>query len=158
MRLVLTALLACVITGCSVTGGVVSTSSSKSEFDDAVYKGQKTVVNEKAVTGETFRLFNQGATGFTSNSANREDALYRAGEFCQRKSKEIRVLTETSSTPPYILGNFPRVEVVFECVQPSAKPATAESKYSTLATLKKLLDDGAITQEEYLREKDKILK
>ena len=56
---------------------------------------------------------------------------------------------------PLIRGYF---FAFFECVQPSAKPATAESKYSTLATLKKLLDDGAITQEEYLREKDKILR
>jgi hypothetical protein len=89
----------------------------------------------------------------------RDDAEERAKEFCDRKGKVMESLTETTATPPYILGNFPRIEIVFDCV---AKPATAtavsgDDKYTKLAKLKQLLDSGAITQDEFNREKEKIL-
>lgn len=67
---------------------------------------------------------------------------------------------ETTSDPPYILGNFPRIEIVFDCIdKPSALPAAAndDPKYTKLVNLKKLLDTGVITQAEFDREKAKIL-
>jgi len=152
------------LAGCAVTGGVVPAATSKSQFDEAVFTGQTTVVNEKSITGEEYRIFNQGATGYTSNAANREDAEHRASAFCKGKDKEFRLLRETMSVPPHILGNFPRVELVFECVQSKVSPSTTApvatgtgDKYNDLARLKKLLDDGVITQQEFQREKDKIL-
>lgn len=42
-------------------------------------------------------------------------------------------------------------------LSPDAGPSTNHSKYSDLEQLKKLLDDGALTQEEYDQEKAKIL-
>jgi hypothetical protein len=60
-----------------------------------------------------------------------------------------------------ILGNFPRVELVFECVPKSntgpAAEAVSPSKYDKLASLKKLLDSGALTQAEFDRENAKLL-
>lgn len=70
------------------------------------------------------------------------------------------VLGEKISEPPYILGNFPRIEIVFALVdndQPS-NSAQIRSKYDELEKLKKLLDDGVLTQEEFDLEKAKILK
>jgi hypothetical protein len=68
-------------------------------------------------------------------------------------------LTETTATPPYILGNFPRIEIVFDCIDKpgSSAPASGDDKYAELAKLNQLLDSGAITQEEFNREKEKIL-
>ena len=69
-------------------------------------------------------------------------------------------LRETTSKPPHILGNFPRVEIIFGCVDkpPSVVvPASDDSKYTKLANLKKLLDTGALTQQEFESEKAKIL-
>lgn len=69
-------------------------------------------------------------------------------------------IRETTATPPYILGNFPRVEIVFDCVdRPTAvEPATGDDpKYTKLVNLKKLLDSHVITQDEFDREKAKIL-
>lgn len=75
-------------------------------------------------------------------------------------------VSETASTPPHILGNYPRVELVFQCVdRPSAASATnaapaaapATTKYQQLESLKKLLDSGALTQAEFDREKAKVL-
>lgn len=69
-------------------------------------------------------------------------------------------ITETTSTPPFILGNFPRIEIVFDCIDKpglSPAPAVSDDKYAKLAKLKQLLDSGAITQEEFNQEKAKIL-
>ena len=107
----------------------------------------------------TFRVFQQAATGFVSIQSVREDAEQRATAFCDRTGKAMESLTETTATPPYILGNFPRIEIVFDCVDKAASPEAASGgdKYAKLAKLKQLLDSRAITQDEFNREKQKIL-
>ena len=71
-------------------------------------------------------------------------------------------LNETTAKPPYFLGNFPRVEIVFECFQvpdlaTSAAPSGEDLRYMKLVNLKKLVDSGVITQAEFEREKTKLL-
>lgn len=110
----LLALAALVLAGCAVTGQILP-GTSKSGFEGAVYSGQTTVINESPVTDKTYRIFNQGSSGFVSADANLQDAKTRAREFCSDKDLRYRPLIETVSTPPHVLGNFPRAEVVFEC-------------------------------------------
>jgi hypothetical protein len=70
----------------------------------------------------------------------------------------MRGLVETDAKPPYIIGNFPRVELVFECVpRAGGAPPVASGKYDKLAALKKLLDSGALTPGEFEQEKAKVL-
>jgi len=104
-------------------------------------------------------VFIQGATGFVSMQSVRDDAEQRATAFCERRGKAMESLTETTSTPPFILGNFPRIEIVFGCINKLGAPsqASGDDKYAKLAKLKQLLDGGAITQEEFNQEKAKIL-
>jgi uncharacterized protein (UPF0179 family) len=148
------------LTGCAVTAPIQPVSSSKSAFDGAVYKGE-TVSTGTAVPGrEAFRVFIQGATGFVSMESVRNDAEQRAKEFCGRKGGDMESLSETVAKPPYILGNFPRIEIVFDCVAASAPASTVsveDPKYTKLVDLKKLLDNGVITQAEFDREKAKVL-
>ena len=68
-------------------------------------------------------------------------------------------LVERASKPPYILGNFPKLELVFECVnKPGASNSVAvASKYDRLEALKRLLDNGTLTQQEFDEEKTKVL-
>ena len=50
---------------------------------------------------------------------------------------------------------------MFECVDKPQIASTAmpeDTKYAKLVTLKKLLDSGALTQEEFEREKGKFLR
>ena len=42
--------------------------------------------------------------------------LTQADEFCAIKHMIFVVLSSTNSEPPYIFGNYPRVEVQFKCV------------------------------------------
>ena len=83
-----------------------------------------------------------------------------ATKHCARKGKVARPLQETTSKPPHVLGNFPRVEWLFECADQMPTGATDPAggdKLSQLERLKKLLDSGALTQQQYAREKTKIL-
>src|SRR5438132_1613012 len=144
---------------CSVTSPIQSATASKSAFDGAVYKGQTVTVNAGTPGNPTFRVFQQAATGFVSIQSVREDAEQRATAFCDRKGKAMESLTETTSTPPYILGNFPRIEIVFDCIDKPGAPghSSGDEKYAKLLKLKQLLDSGALTQDEFDREKAKTL-
>jgi hypothetical protein len=77
----------------------------------------------------------QGGSGFVCHQSVREDAGQRATAFCDRKGKARESLTETASTPLYMLGNFPRIEIVFDCIEKPGSPAAAsgDDKYAKLA-------------------------
>jgi hypothetical protein len=113
--LILSGLIVVLMAGCAVSGSVQKISEGKSGFDGAVYSGQKTEIN-KPTTDIQYRVFNQGASSFVSVQANLEEAEDRAKRFCEQKQLKYRIISETISIPPHILGNFPRAEVEFECV------------------------------------------
>ena len=70
-----------------------------------------------------YRIYHRGATGFSSIAGLREEAEARAQQFCERQGRGMVVLGEKISPPPYILGNFPRIEIVFASIQkPNVKP------------------------------------
>jgi hypothetical protein len=123
----------------------------------------KTVIKPAIPGAEAYRVFIQGATGFVSMSSVRDDAEQRAAAFCRAKGeKRWDAIEETTANPPYILGNFPRIEIVFQCLTPPQKidsvgVSVPDLKYIKLVDLKRLLDTGVITQAEFDREKAKIL-
>ena len=148
------------LVGCAETSPIQPAATSKSHFAGAVYKGEFVTTGSGTPGADAYRVFVQGATGFVSIQSVRDDAEQRAKEFCGRKKQTMESLAETTAKPPYILGNFPRVEIVFDCVAvPDAQPAFAgdDSRYIQLTNLKKLLDGRIITQDEFNQEKAKIL-
>lgn len=102
--------------GCAKSGTIQPAKTSESGFAGAVYGGETSQVTPPTAGEESFRIFHQAATGFVSVQTIRESAEKRATEFCIRKNKSLNVLEETVSTPPHILGNWPRIELVFECL------------------------------------------
>ena len=124
-----------------------------------MYTGESVTISSNPGI-EEYQVFNQGATGFVSIQSVRNSAEQRVTEFCERQGKAMKPLRETTSKPPHVLGNYPRIEIIFGCV---AKPATTaapsgnDPKYTKLVNLKKLLDDGVLSQQEFEREKAKIL-
>jgi hypothetical protein len=160
LRVVLVSLTLVTI-ACASSSTIQPAKSSRSHFEGAVYGGESNVVAEDKSGSEQYRVFEQGATGFVSLQSVRETAEQRADEFCARQAGLAKTLTEHTSKPPHILGNFPRVELVFICVSKAnlaAAPATFQDPtYIKLANLKKLLDDGVITKEEFEKQKAKIL-
>ncbi|MEO8187758.1 MAG: hypothetical protein ABI580_10395, partial [Burkholderiaceae bacterium] len=154
------AVAAVILAGCADTSPIQPAASSKSQFEGAVYGGESVTVSASTLGTEEYRVFHQGSTGFVSVQSVRTDAEQRATEFCDRKGTAMKTLRETTSKPPHILGNYPRVEIIFGCVaRPGmvGAPADDDSKYTKLLNLKKLLDGGVLTPQEFEREKAKVL-
>ena len=95
MRLILPAVGALLVAACAVNSGVVSTGAN------------------------TFMVSRQAATGFSGLGALKAEALREANKHCDDMGKTMEVISSEESKPPYIAGNFPRVEVHFRCVTSS---------------------------------------
>lgn len=147
------------LSGCSSMSPIQAAKLSKSEFEGAVYPGETKVISNNPGI-EEFRVFHHAATGFVSVQSVRQSAEKRAADFCRQSDKEFNVFRETTSKPPHIFGNFPRIELIFGCIEkgfPAITTSTDEQKYRKIASLKALLDSGAVTKEEFEHEKTKIL-
>lgn len=135
MKRILILLVCLGLIGCGINSGVV-------KIGEDAYK-----INRRVGSGF------QGATGI------KEAALLEAGEFCVSQGKELKVSNIGGSHPPYIFGNFPKVEVQFKCIDP--KDPILKQKDSELvtkiATLNKLLDEEIITKNEFEQRKQKLL-
>jgi hypothetical protein len=64
----------------------------------------------------TFMVSRQAATGFSGPGNLKAQALQEANQHCAAQNKELEVLDTTEAKPPFIFGNYPRVEVQFRCV------------------------------------------
>ena len=147
------------LSACALASPIQPAATSKSSFWFLWWSEPKLMVSE-VPEGEQFRVYHRGATGFTPVSALRRTAEARATDFCERKGRAMTAIAEKTSSHPHILGNFPRIEIVFVCTEkPSgADPALpAEDPYERLERLKRLLDAGVISQEEFDREKREVL-
>jgi hypothetical protein len=144
------------LAACASAPPIQPAANSQSKFKGAVYSGE-TLTLDKPTPGErSYRVFREGGSGFVSLLSVRSAVEEDASGFCDVKGKAMHGLVETDAKPPFIFGNFPRVELIFECVaRPSA--SAGASKYDKLEALKKLLDSGALTQSEFDAEKAKIL-
>jgi len=143
---------------CSSAPPVQKASVVKSYFDGAAYPGEIYKLAEDNSGAEQYRVFSHGSTGFVSLASVQSNAEGRAKDFCEKEQKTIKVLQQQSSTPPHVLGNFPRVELIFICVDKRISSSKDNlGPYQKLSQLKALLDSGAITKSEYAIQKDKIL-
>lgn len=149
------------LTGCAVSPVIVP-GASKSGFEDATFKGEVVEVASPTPGMEQFRVFEQGATGFVPLSGVMEDVEHNAAKFCEKRGATMRAVKWRRSVPPHIMGNFPRAELLFECHPTERKEqvqsAPQQDRLTQLERLKKLLDSGALTQQEYDAEKARILK
>lgn len=68
---------------------------------------------------DRFMVSRQAATGFSGLGTLKADALREAEQYCAKNRKAVYVLKTTESEPPYVLGNFPRVEIEFMCLDSS---------------------------------------
>jgi hypothetical protein len=63
----------------------------------------------------TYVVTKQQATGFPGLGNLKTELLIDAKEFCDKTGRSLRVLDDKETQPPYILGNYPRVELTFTC-------------------------------------------
>ena len=78
----------------------------------------------QAINQDTFRIFKQGSTGFVGSDKVKSDVMLEASQYCAQKGKIMQVVSVVTGQPPYILGNFPKAEVQFRCIDPSVTKLT----------------------------------
>lgn len=97
MKSVLAVLLASTVCGCATNSGVVATGA------------------------DTYFVSRQG-TGFSGMGTLKAEAMGEAGQFCGAKGLVPQVTQESEAKPPFVLGNYPRVEVQFRCITKESRP------------------------------------
>lgn len=65
---------------------------------------------------DTFMVSRQAATGFSGSGSLKAEAFQEASQHCQNMGKKLQVVSTQEATPPFILGNFPKAEVQFMCL------------------------------------------
>lgn len=116
---------------------------------------------------DTYSISRQAATGFEGGSGLKDAALLEANEFCVSQGKTLKVLLIGGNHPPYIFGNFPKVEVQFMCLDandPRLKDGNEKESIQSddalgvkIKNLNKLLSDGLITKSDFEEQKQKLL-
>ena len=92
MRILLISLTALFASGCATNSGVVP------------------------VGQNTYMVSRQAATGFSGSGKLKAEAFQEASEYCTKISKYLQVVSTEEAKPPFILGNFPKAEVQFRCL------------------------------------------
>ncbi|TMO94168.1 hypothetical protein CWC14_16555 [Pseudoalteromonas sp. S3260] len=171
MKKILVIALSTYLAGCASSSGIVDATKVPSYFDGAHYSGKFTFVNSDTFPNQKqYRVFEQGSDSTAPLSELRAKANYSARFFCSNKRGKPRVVvvSEMTSQGPHILGNFPRYELVFTCVQQKDEPFhvmnsgevnvdNTSNKYEQLKLLKELLDNGTLNEKEFKVEKQKLL-
>lgn len=65
---------------------------------------------------DSYLVSKQAATGFSGADTLKVDALKEANEYCLKKEKQVKVTHTSEAKPPYVMGNYPRAEVEFMCL------------------------------------------
>lgn len=140
------------MTSCATIGPIKRYSESKSRFNHP-----PELMSNNYAKEDIYRVYQRASTGYTPMRSLRNKVEERIDKFAKGQDKSFVILGERSSNPPFVAGNFPRIEIVFALIDKKANTNAKEDKISRLQKLKKLLDDGALTKEEYEKEKKKIL-
>ena len=65
---------------------------------------------------DTYIITKQAATGFSGLGNLKSDAMKEAYGRCSQTGKSVEVVDSQETKPPYLLGNYPRVDITFRCV------------------------------------------
>ena len=65
---------------------------------------------------DTFMVSRQAATGFSGSGTLKAEAFQEASQYCTSLGKLLQVVSTHEAAPPYILGNFPKAEIQFMCL------------------------------------------
>ena len=65
---------------------------------------------------DTFMIAKQQATGFPGLGNMKAEIIAEASQYCAAQGKELQIVSTQETQPPYILGNYPRSEILFMCL------------------------------------------
>ena len=111
------------LAGCATSSPIQRYGESSSSF-----RHPPKLISHNYPQENIYRIYHRASTGFTPIQALRQTAEQRAEDFARRQGKSFVVLGEQISHPPYILGNFPRIEIVFALIDKGPALPMAEER------------------------------
>lgn len=72
--------------------------------------------NKEYPESDMYRAYKKANTGFRSIGAIQNDVEEKIRSFAKKHGKSFVILGQMSSNPPFIVGNYPRVEIIFVLV------------------------------------------
>ncbi|MBT7013512.1 MAG: hypothetical protein HN962_01035 [Actinobacteria bacterium] len=94
--------------GCSASSPILQYSDSQSSF-----RVPPVLISHDYPDQDIYRIYERAASGFIPIHSVRNKVMDRAEHFARGQGKTIVILGEQRSDPPYVYGNFPRLEMVF---------------------------------------------
>lgn len=68
---------------------------------------------------DNFVVSRQAASGFSGTGNLKAEALTEANQYCANQQKSLSVVDIREAQPPFIMGNFPKAEIQFACIDAS---------------------------------------
>jgi hypothetical protein len=68
---------------------------------------------------DTYMVAKQAATGFPGLGNLKAEIIAEGSSYCTSKGKQFQLVGTQETQPPYILGNYPRSEIQFMCLDGS---------------------------------------
>ncbi len=65
--------------------------------------------------GGELSITKQAATGFSGLGNMKAEVLQEASAYCKKEGKTMSIVNYQETKGPYILGNYPRVDLTFRC-------------------------------------------
>ena len=107
---------AVLLSSCAGAPPIQPAATSRSHFEGDAYAGETLTLDRPTPGEESYRVFEAGRTGMVSQPSVRSATQEKAGAYCKSKGRAMHGLVETAARPPFIEGNFARVELIFECI------------------------------------------
>ncbi len=89
---------------------------------------------------DTYMVSRQAASGFSGSGNLKSEAFREANQFCINQVKSLQVVNTSETNPPYVLGNFPKAEIQFMCLDsndPELKRPKLRKEADTLIEIRK---------------------
>ena len=67
---------------------------------------------------DTYMIAKQQATGFPGLGNMKAEIITDGTNFCSGRGKDFKLISSKETQPPYVLGNYPRSEIEFKCIEP----------------------------------------
>ena len=65
---------------------------------------------------DTYMVAKQAATGFPGLGNLKAEIIAEGSSHCMKLGKQFQLVSTQETQPPYILGNYPRSEIQFMCL------------------------------------------
>lgn len=65
---------------------------------------------------DTYMIAKQQATGFPGLGNMKAEIIAEGTRYCAGLGKKFQIISTQETQPPYVLGNYPRAEIQFMCL------------------------------------------